>query len=107
MATKDMTTGTRLDYRPRVGFNSAIDWNGNAGWNARVDLNYVGSQVAAAAPMPAFSVWNASIGKKIDKTYTLRAGLENIGNVDLAEKSPNFKNAERGRTLFVSLQADF
>ena len=107
MATKDLTTGTRLDYRPRVGFNSAIDWNGNAGWNARVDLNYVGSQVAAAAPMPAFSVWNASIGKKIDKTYTLRAGLENIGNVDLAEKSPNFKNAERGRTLFVSLQADF
>lgn len=107
MATKDLTTGNRLDYRPRVGFNSAVDWNGQDGWNARLDLNYTGSQVAASVPLPAFSVWNVSLGKKLNKTYTVRAGLDNIGNVDLAEKSADFKNAERGRTLFVSLQADF
>ena len=41
------------------------------------------------------------------RKLVLRAGLENIGNVNLAEKSDSFGYAERARRLFVSARVDF
>ena len=41
------------------------------------------------------------------QSLNLRAGLENLGNVRLAEKSPNFGYAELGRRVFVSARLDF
>ena len=41
------------------------------------------------------------------RALVLRAGLENIGNVNLAEKSEHFGYAERARRLFVSARVDF
>jgi len=37
----------------------------------------------------------------------LRAGLENLGDLRLAEKSPAFGYAEQGRRVFVSARLDF
>jgi outer membrane receptor protein involved in Fe transport len=57
--------------------------------------------------LPAYSLWNASVGKQFGKAFTARVGINNLTNVRLAEKSPNFGYAERGRTLVASLRADF
>ena len=37
----------------------------------------------------------------------LRAGLDNLTNLRLAEKSADFGWAERGRRLFVNARVDF
>ena len=45
--------------------------------------------------------------KQINKLLSWRAGVDNIGNVRLAEKAADFGYAIRGRTYFVNLRADF
>ena len=108
MTAKDAVSDLRLNYRPRFSANSAIHWTGNDGWAARVGMRHVGNHKASATiGLPSYNLWNASVSKRLNKTYQVSLGLDNIGNVKLAEKSNDFKTAERGRAVYVSLQADF
>ena len=50
---------------------------------------------------------DASIGQKINPHVSWRVGLDNLGNLRLAEKSPDFGYAIRGRTWFTQLQIEF
>ena len=73
---------------------------------------FIGSQTATdGVKLPSYALWSASVGKHIalgdQRKLVLRAGLENIGNVNLAEKSDSFGYAERARRLFVSACVDF
>lgn len=53
---------------------------------------------------PAWSApWSVGDGR----TLHLRTGLQNIGNLRLADKSPSFGYAEQGRRLFVNARLDF
>lgn len=112
LRTRDMDKDKEMYSRPRTSAASRLDWKGGDGWSARVGVEYTGSQLIAAttttdARLPAYSLWNASVGKQFGKTLTARVGIDNLTNVRLAEKDPNFGYAERGRTLFASLRADF
>lgn len=108
MTAKDAVADTRLTYRPRFAGNSSVQWSADNGWTGRVGMRHVGSHKASATiDLPSFNLWNASISKRLNKTYQVSLGLDNIGNVKLAEKSADFKTAERGRAVYVSLQADF
>ena len=85
-----------------------MQWSADNGWTGRVGMRHVGSHKASATiDLPSFNLWNASVSKRLNKTYQVSLGLDNIGNVKLAEKSADFKTAERGRAVYVSLQADF
>jgi len=107
MTTKDLDSGEQLEYKPKVSVTSFVDWFGPMGWSARVGLDYTGKQYTSSGELPNYTVWNASIAKDFGKHVTLRVGLDNIGDVRLADKSPQFDYAERGRTLFANLQARF
>lgn len=108
LRTKDLGTGTELEYRPRATINSRIDWHGPAGWSARASMEHTGSQYRNdTGDLPAYTLWGASIAKDFGKHYSLRVGVENLGDLRLAERSPNFRHAERGRTLFANFRASF
>jgi outer membrane receptor for ferrienterochelin and colicins len=108
LRTKDRDTGKELVGRPRRSLASRLDWRAGDGWSARLGLEHVGRQLdGTAARLPAYSLWNASVAKQLGKALMLRVGVENLGDARLAEKSPNFSYAERGRTLFARLRADF
>lgn len=107
LKTKDVDADEQLEYRPKVSVSSHLDWFGPDGWSARVGLAYTGKQYTAAGDLPAYTLWNASVGKKVNKHVTLRIGLENIDDVSLADKSPNYKFEERGRSVYANLQASF
>ncbi len=112
LRTRDKAKGKEMYARPRTSAASRLDWKGGNGWSARLGVEYTGSQLIAAttttdARLPAYSLWNASIGKQFGKAVTARVGINNLTDVRLAEESPNFGYAERGRTLFASLRADF
>ena len=110
--TRDKTTGKRLADRPSSSLTSRLEWKDATGWSARVGAEFIGSQTATdGAALPSYALWSASVGKQIaldgERKLVLRAGLENIGNVNLAEKSEHFGYAERARRLFVSARVDF
>ncbi|MBP6754084.1 MAG: TonB-dependent receptor, partial [Alicycliphilus sp.] len=110
--TRDKTTGQKLADRPSSSLTSRLEWKDATGWSARVSAEFIGSQTATGGgALPSYALWSASVGKRIaleaQRTLVLRAGLENIGNVNLAEKSENFGYAERARRLFASARVDF
>ena len=108
--TRDKATGKRLNDRPTTSVASHLTWK-RGGWDARMGLQYTGSQENYGNKLPAYTLFNVSAGyaMKLNATQNLhlRAGLENLGNVRLAEKSPNFGYAELGRRVFVSARLDF
>lgn len=108
LRTKDESTGDELTDRPKLTIASQLDWQIGDGWSTRGAVEHYGRQKdASGTTLPAYAIWNASIGKKLGKHVSLRAGVNNIGDVRLAEKSPNFGYAEMGRNAFVTLRTDF
>lgn len=110
--TRDKTTGKKLADRPSSSLTSRLEWKDASGWSARVAGEFTGSQTATdGKPLPSYALWSASVGKQMvldgQRKLVLRAGLENIGNVNLEEKSASFGYAERARRLFVSARVDF
>jgi len=108
LRTKDKLTGKELAYRPEAVVASRLDWRGGNGWSLRGNLERTGGQLdSTGAALPAYTLWNASVGKELGDGVSVRAGVDNITDVRLAEKSPNFGYVERGRTLYATLRADF
>lgn len=108
LKTKDRDTGKELAARPRDSLASRLDWRAGDGWSTRLGFERTGRQVdSTGAHLPSYTLWNASVAKQFGKALTARVGVENLGDTRLAEKDPNFGYAERGRTLFASLRADF
>lgn len=108
LRTKDKDTGKELANRPETTLASRLDWQLGGGWSARAGMEYNGRQLdGTGTRLPGYTLWNASVGKKFDKTFSVRAGVNNLTDVRLAEKSPNFGYAETGRALFATLRADF
>lgn len=108
LKTKDRGTGDELEYRPRRTFNSFLDWQATASLSARLNAEYTGSQHRADTDdLPAYTLWNASVAKDFGESVTMRAGIDNIGDEHLADKSPNFRHVERGRTVYLSTQLNF
>ena len=110
--TRDKSTGKKLADRPSTSLASRLEWHNAQGWNARLSAEFIGSQTATGdAALPSYALWSASVGRQLQldggRQLVLRAGLENIGNVNLADKSANFGYAERARRLFASARVDF
>lgn len=110
--TRDKSTGKKLADRPSSSLTSRLEWKGQEGWSARLTGEFTGSQTGTdGAALPAYALWSASVGKQFaldaHRKLVLRAGLENIGNVNLAEKSESFGYAERARRVFVTARVDF
>lgn len=108
LRTRDSDTGKELEYRPRLNASARLDYAGPDGWSARIGLRHTGSQYREGTRrLPAYTIWDASIARELGRHYTIRLGANNIGNVRLADKSPDFRHAERGRVIYLDLQADF
>lgn len=108
LKTKDKDTGEELTGRPKRSLTSRLDWQPGDGWSARAGVEYIGRQRDSSdTHLPAYSLWNVSVGKQFAKSVTLRAGIDNLTDVRLAEKSADFGYAERRRTLYASLRLDF
>lgn len=105
--TEDRITGEALEYRPETSLSTHVDWTGRDGWSARVGTQRIGKQHSSQGELPAYMLWNASVGRDIGAHLKLRLALENLGNVRLAEKSPLFGYAERGRTVSLDLRVAF
>lgn len=108
LKTKDRDTGKELTGKPKQSLASRLDWKAGDGWSARLGFEHIGRQLdSTGAHVPRYTLWNTSVAKQFGKAFTVRAGIDNLTNVRLAEKSDAFGYAERGRSLYASLRADF
>ncbi|MBW7902475.1 MAG: TonB-dependent receptor [Rhodocyclaceae bacterium] len=108
LRTKDEATGNDLPNRADLTVASSLDWKPGDGWSARIGAEYNGdTKDSTNASLPSYTLWNASVGKKLNKIFAVRAGVNNLSDVRLAERSPLFGYAEPGRTVYVNLRADF
>lgn len=107
-ATDD--TGARLEKRPRHQLGLNADWT-DGRWRAGLRIEHqrglllssgvVGQPLQA---MPDITLASAQAGFKVSPQFDLGLGVSNLGNVDLASKSPLFAYAETPRTWRLTLR---
>jgi outer membrane receptor for ferrienterochelin and colicins len=106
LRSRDLDSGSELDYRPRHALSAYLDWHGGP-WSARLGSERTGRQQAGSGQLPGYTLWHASLSRSFGERLQLRLGLDNLGDVRLAEESPEFGYAERGRSASLSLRVAF
>lgn len=102
----------RLERRPRHTVAAGVEWEKN-GWQTSLRAEHLAGQVIASpttgvpSDVPDYTLWNAGVRKPLGKHLELGVGLENLTDVRLEEKSPDFRHEEYPRTLRLELRGDF
>lgn len=108
---RDRDSDDKLTGRPEFSATSSLAWQQGA-WGAELEWQYIGQQTLQNAAgqlkrAPAYSLVNLSGSYRVDEHLTLRAGLNNAGDLRLEDKSELFGYVEDGRTLWLGLEASF
>lgn len=102
-----------LTYRPEHAANFTVDWHPGTRWSVNATARYSGDQYISVpsngvnmVQKDAYTVADLSVAYRIDKNFSVRAGVLNLGDEgDNRNLSSDFN--EDGRRYFVSLSADF
>ena len=103
-------SGQRLDKRPRQMLGVHADWSqGGLTAGLRVERQQgllLATSVVGQAPqpVPSTTMVSAQAGFDIAPGLNLSLGVNNLGNLNLAEKSPLFSYAETPRTWRLTLR---
>jgi outer membrane receptor for ferrienterochelin and colicins len=108
---RDRDSDDKLTGRPEFSATPSLAWQQGA-WGAELEWQYIGQQTLKNAAgqlkrAPAYSLVNLSGSYRVDEHLTLRAGLNNAGDLRLEDKSELFGYVEDGRTLWLGLEASF
>lgn len=98
-----------LAYRPKHAANLSLNWLPAERWTVTGTMRHVGEQylnVFQGLKKDAYNVADLSAAWRIDKTYTLRAGVLNIGDKG-DDRLVSTDYNEEGRRYFISLGAEF
>lgn len=106
--SKDADSGKPLNGRPDHLLNAALNWK-QGGWNAGLRVEYTGRQYITQArkKAPAYSLVNLNVGYQLNPHLRFVAGIDNLTNVYLAEKSDLFSYSETPRTLRLAIHGAF
>ncbi len=109
---ENLSTGEELANRPEHSLNAAVSWQPLDGFTARLRSEYVGEQVvypstSAKETLPDYAIWSVDLSQQLNERTVLRAGVENITDERLSEKSANYGYVETGRLVWVGLNYAF
>lgn len=102
----------RLERRPRHTLTAGVEWEKN-GWKTNLRAEHLADQAIASpttgviGDVPDYTLWNAGVRKPINKHLEVAAGIENLTDVRLEEKSTAFRHEEYPRTLRLELRGKF
>lgn len=111
MEATNRETHASLEGRPQVTFTPGMEW-AEGPWTAMVSAEYTGEQRLTGASgfqeaAPGYTVWNLNGSYQVTDNAALRAGLRNVTDVRLADKSELFGYSEFGRTAYLGLDVSF
>ena len=107
------TNGARLEKRPRHLLAVQLGWQ-QGPWQASLRAEHHAGQLIAPAtvgqplqPLPDLTRLSAQVTRQLNKALSLSLGVDNLGNLRLADESPLFTWAEAPRTWRVTLRGVF
>lgn len=111
---EDRENDTRLPGKPKHTVNAKLSYTlEKFGLSAALRFQFIGDQVlesgrdSTLADVPDYSLWHFSARKTLGEHLELTLGVENIGDVRLADKSDLFAYEERGRFFYGALKTSF
>ncbi len=103
-------TGQRLERRPRHTLSAGVLWEKNS-WKLNLNAEHLADQLIEqtriVTKVPDYTLWNVGVRKSINKNLELAAGIENLTDVRLEDKSAAFRHEEYPRTLRLELRGNF
>ena len=103
-------SGERLEKRPRHSGTLQFDWEGGP-WRAGAYAEYSGDQLlpaptvgTPAQPVPGYTLVGAHVTRMLPRGLELTFGVNNLGDVSLAELSPLYTHVEPPRTWRLTLR---
>lgn len=108
---RDLSTRQELAERPNHSAKVKIAWRPSAASEVNVRGRYIGNQTVYQDSRPvrldAYSLWSFDVSHALNDRLTLKAGVDNVFDERLAERSALYSFAEPGRVFFVGLGAGF
>ena len=105
--------GARLEQRSRHTLGLQLAWQGGP-WQANVRAEHRAGQLIASTtvgqplqPLPNLTRLSAQVSRQLTAALQLSLGVDNLGNLRLADESPLFTWAEAPRTWRVALRGQF
>lgn len=104
--------GQRLERRPRHTLSVGTEWEKN-GWQTSLSAEHLADQTIVPpatgmmTDLPDYTIWNAGVRKSVNKHLEVAAGIDNLTNVRLEDKSPDFRHEEYPRTLRLEVRGEF
>ncbi|WP_010323109.1 TonB-dependent receptor domain-containing protein [Marinobacterium stanieri] len=106
--TEDRGTGDPLEFRPEHSANLAVSWHFQPRSQVRWRSELIGRQyVGDGEYAPSYALHHLDLAWNLDSALTVNAGVENLMDTRLLDKSELFGLAEPGRTVRVGLTARF
>ncbi|HPE60963.1 MAG TPA: TonB-dependent receptor [Thiolinea sp.] len=102
----------RLERRPRHTLSAGLEWN-FGGWDSSLRAEHVADQLIippasnTLTALPDYTLWHAAFSRPLGKGLNLRLGINNLTDVRLEDKSPDFRHEEYPRTVRVELNGSF
>lgn len=105
--TRDRSTGAPLPDRPKRTWNSQLRYT-QGDWQAELSMQWTGHQTTfGSLELPGYRLFNARLRQRISDHFSWHVGIDNLGDLRLADESPNFGYALRGRVLEAGVQFGF
>ena len=106
----DLDSGETLTKRPKHSASATLSWT-EGPWGAAVSGEYIGAQYLEGTSgnerVSGYGLVHLSGSYQLREDVRLRAGLRNLADVRLAEKSDLYGYAEEGRLVYFAIDASF
>ncbi len=103
----------RLEKRPRHLVGAQVDWTGGL-WRTVLRADHQADQLITAVvvgqpqkPLPDTTRVSAQVARRLAKGLELALGVDNLGQLELANESPLFTWAEAPRTWRLTLRGEW
>jgi outer membrane receptor for ferrienterochelin and colicins len=98
---------TVLDNRPENTARIGLTYTAVPGVQGSLSAHYTGKQFYFGKELPDYTRVDLGLSARTGKHWTLRTGVKNLTDVDLAKKSKDFSFFELGRNYYVSATYGF
>ncbi|MDI9272627.1 TonB-dependent receptor [Stenotrophomonas sp. PFBMAA-4] len=108
LESKNRTTGASLLVVPKITANTSLNWDVTDAWSLNLSAQHIGKQLVATSSSTfakAYTTVDLVTGYDVNENLTLRAGVQNLGDVSTIEEGNNYDGG--ARTFFVGLTARF
>lgn len=97
----------KLENKPKHMANLALNWKIFERLQASFNANYIGQQFYQEKELPGYTRFDVGIASRLINNLVLRAGIRNLTNVNLEDKSKDYLSYELGRSYSLSASYSF